>query len=332
MSRSLSDLPHRLTFDLLRLLADGRFRSGEEMAGQLGLSRASVHNALRDAERYGLELHRVRGRGYRLARPLYWLDATSIRDQMGAVAQGLQLEIVDHATSTNALLLQRAMLGAPSGSVLAAEWQSAGHGRLGRPWHAALGDGLTFSLLWRFECGLGALSGLSLAVGVAMVRALRELGVREVSLKWPNDILLGEGKLAGILLEAQGDMLGPSAVVIGVGLNLALDERARGAIGQPASDLAGAGVPVAERNRVFAVLLRHLLCLLQEYAAQGFAALRDEWEQNHAYRQKRVMLALPDGRQVAGVVLGVTAEGALRVETPSGPQVFHAGEISLRSA
>ncbi|GAB1235170.1 biotin--[acetyl-CoA-carboxylase] ligase [Ferrigenium sp. UT5] len=315
------------TFALLRCLADGEFHSGEAMAGQLGLSRASVHNALQEVGAYGLDLHRVRGRGYRLARPLYWLDAAAIKEQM-AGAGALQLEIIDHATSTNAMLLQRAALGAPSGSVLAAEWQSAGRGRLGRAWHAALGDALTFSVLWRFACGLGALSGLSLAVGVAVLRALHELGVGEASLKWPNDILLPEGKLAGILLEAQGDMLGPSAVVIGVGLNLNLSETARAAIDQPAGALAA--VPLRDRSRVLGILLRHLWQVLHLFTAHSFAALKAEWERGHAFQQREVRLSLPDGTTCAGRVLGVTDEGALRVATAAGERVFHAGEISLR--
>lgn len=326
----MKDTPRPLTFDLLRMLADGEFHSGEDMAAQLGMSRASVHGALRDVGEYGLDLHRVRGRGYRLAQPLYWLDAAAIRQQLAGIGGNVHLEIIDYATSTNALLLQRAASGAPSGSMLAAEWQSAGRGRLGRPWRTGLGDALTFSLLWRFGCGVGALSGLSLAVGVAVLRALHELGVREVGLKWPNDIMLGEDKLAGILLESQGDMLGPSAVVIGIGLNLTVSEALRAAIDQPVSDLAAAGVALAERNRVLGLLLKHLLHVLDEFPVQGFRGLRAEWERNHAYRQRAVALTLPDGTRVTGQVRGVTEEGALRVATAAGEQVFHAGEISLR--
>ena len=135
-----------------------------------------------------------------------------------------QIELADSAVSSNTVLLQRAALGAASGSVLAVEWQSAGRGRLGRVWHSGLGSALTFSLLWRFEFGLSALSGLSLAVGVAMMRALEKIGVSDIGLKWPNDVLTKSGKLAGILIEAQGDMLGPSLVVIGIGMNLRLPQ------------------------------------------------------------------------------------------------------------
>jgi len=329
---SAADAPKPLTFALLRRLADGEFHSGEALARQFGVTRATVCNGLRDTGSYGLTLYSVRGRGYRLARPLQWLDADLIRARLGAAVGDLHIEILDHAASSNALLLQRCAQGAPSGAVLAVEWQSAGRGRLGRAWHSALGDALTFSLLWRFESGLAALSGLSLAVGVAMMRALHELGVSGAALKWPNDVLLNEGKLAGILLEAQGDMLGPSAVVIGIGLNLAVPEALRGQIEQPVSDLASLDMPMPERNLVLAVSLKHLAAVLHEFVAHGFAPLRAEWERHHRFQQSVVKILLPDGSHIAGMALGVTDDGALRLATAQGEQLFNAGEVSLRSA
>lgn len=321
-----------LTFALLRQLADAEYHSGQDMARQFGVTRATVNNALRNVADLGLTLYSVRGRGYRLARPMQWLDAGLIREHLGAAHDELQIGIVDHAVSSNALLLQRSAQGAQSGTVLAVEWQSAGRGRLGRAWHSGLGDALTFSLLWRFHSGLAALSGLSLAVGVAMLRALHELGAQDASLKWPNDVLLNGGKLAGILLEAQGDMLGPSAVVIGIGLNLNLPQEMHERIDQQASDLAVLGLPVAERNRMLAVLLTHLTDILRVFAAEGFAPLRTEWERHHLYQQRPVRLLLPDGSQVFGMVVGVSDEGALRLATGQGERLFNAGEVSLRSA
>lgn len=324
--------PARLTFDLLRILADGEFHSGEVLAQQFGVTRATVNNALQDVAGYGLTLYSVRGRGYRLARPMQWLDAGLIRAGLGSVHGALHIELLDHAASSNALLLQRATQGAASGTVLAVEWQTAGRGRLGRTWHSGLGDALTFSLLWRFESGLAALSGLSLAVGIAMMRALEELGVAGGGLKWPNDVLLNGGKLAGILLEAQGDMLGPSAVVIGIGLNLSVPENVRERIDQKVSDLASLEKSAPERNTVLAVSLKHLVAVLREFGEHGFAALRAEWESHHVFRQHPVKLLLPDGSHIVGMVSGVTDDGALRLATAQGEQIFNAGEVSLRSA
>ena len=186
-----------LTFALLRLLVDGEFHSGTTLAQRLGISRTSVSNALRGMEGYGLALYSVRGRGYCLSNPPQWLKAASIDRALGELARQFKIEILDSASSSNTLLLQRAAQGAPGGSVLAVEWQSGGRGRMGRVWHSGLGNALTFSLLWRFEQGLSALSGLSLAAGVALIRALRALGIANAQLKWPNDVLGTQGKLAG---------------------------------------------------------------------------------------------------------------------------------------
>lgn len=328
---SSMDEPRLLTFALLRQLADGEFHSGEILAQRHGVTRTTVHNALQDVSQYGVTLHSVRGRGYQLASPLQWLDAGLIGEQLDDTRDSLHIEVLDYASSSNVLLLQRAAQGAASGTVLAVEWQTAGRGRLGRTWHSGLGDALTFSLLWRFESGLAALSGLSLAVGIAMMRALHELDVHGVSLKWPNDVLLRESKLAGILLEAQGDMLGPSAVVIGIGLNWRLSPQARTRIDQAVNDLSSMDVPPG-RNRVLAVSLKHLVRLLREFTAHGFGPLRAEWESHHAFQHKTVKLLLPDGSQITGTVLGVTEEGGLRLETGQGEQVFNAGEVSLRGA
>jgi BirA family biotin operon repressor/biotin-[acetyl-CoA-carboxylase] ligase len=329
---TIADAPHSLTFALLRQLADGEFHSGEVLGRKFGVTRATVNNALKDVANYGLTLYCVRGRGYRLARPLQWLDARLIRAGLGKARNDLHIEILEHAQSSNAQLLQRAAQGAASGTVLAVECQTAGRGRLGRIWHSGLGDALTFSVLWRFESGLAALSGLSLAVGVAMIRALVELGVHGVGLKWPNDVILNNGKLAGILLEAQGDMLGPSAVVIGIGLNLTVADPLHGRIDQAVSDLASLNIPLPERNLVLAVSLKHLVPVLREFARHGFATLRAEWENYHVFQHRRVKLLLPDGGQVTGTALGVTDGGALRLETELGVRMFNAGEVSMRMA
>jgi BirA family transcriptional regulator, biotin operon repressor / biotin---[acetyl-CoA-carboxylase] ligase len=328
--------PKQLTFALLRLLADGEFHSGEILAQRLGVSRASVNNALSGIEEYGLSLYSVRGRGYCLRHAPQWLDAGEVRLHLAAAASDFYLEIVDSAPSSNTLLMQRAVQGAPGGSVVAVEWQSGGRGRMGRTWHSGLGNALTFSLLWRFECGLAGLSGLSLATGVALIRALHALGVSGVQLKWPNDVLGGGGKIAGILIEAQGDMLGPSAVVIGIGLNLSLPQQVLQNIDQPVSDLSHLTETLPPRNLLLAALLRELATVLREFSASGFAAMREEWESYHLYQNQPVQLFLPDTSTVQGVVRGVEADGALLVEVSSAVvgqsemKVFHAGEISLR--
>ena len=320
-----------LTFAVLRLLADGEFHSGEDLAHQLNISRASICNALKAADESGLTLYKIRGRGYRLAEPLEWLDRTKIASALGAQANRFNLELIDCADSTNSLLMQKAAQGAAHGSVMVAELQTHGRGRRGRSWHSNLGGALTFSLLWRFNQGVGFISGLSLAVGVALLRALKSLGVDGMALKWPNDVLHHNCKLAGILIEVQGDVLGPSFAVIGIGINLKLSEQSRELIGRPATDLYSITGILPERNLALGCMLGHMAQVLDIFAARGFGGLRAEWVEHHVYHNKNVRIMLPDNAAEEGMVTGVDDGGALLLKTRGGERRYSTGEISLRA-
>jgi BirA family biotin operon repressor/biotin-[acetyl-CoA-carboxylase] ligase len=324
-------IAHPRVWQLLSLLADGEFHSGEALAAQLKVSRASVCNALADVAEHGVVLQRIRGRGYRLARPWERLMEKEVLHYLGKTAKQFDIEVLSQATSSNTELLQRAALGATSGSVLAVELQTAGRGRLGRTWHSGLGDALTFSLLWRFDFGLNALSGLSLAVGVAILRGLGKLGAQGVQLKWPNDVVTAHGKLAGVLIEAQGDVLGPSAVVIGIGLNYRLPDRlATQKIEQPVSALDELCDVLPTRNQLLVALLGELANALNEFAKNGFATMHAEWEKLHAYQNKTIQLRMADGKIVEGIARGVSELGELRLEMRQGVQCFSSGEVGVQ--
>lgn len=321
-----------MAFQTLRALADGAFHSGEDIARALGVTRSAVWYGIREIGGAGFEIEKVRGRGYRLARPVSLLDAGRVGAALGAAADRITLEICDSVDSTNAQLLQRAGAGGRSGLALAAEAQQAGRGRRGRVWHSGVGSALTFSLLWRFAQGARELAGLSLAVGIALARALRAAGAPAAQLKWPNDVVLPAGKLAGILIEMQGDVLGPSVAVIGIGVNVRADARVSAQVDQNVADLETAvGGPV-DRNLLLARLLQELAAVLDLFAARGFAPLREEWQQLHAYRDQAVRLELPGGQGIMGIARGVAEDGALLLETAAGVARHHSGEVSLRPA
>ncbi|MDP1766753.1 MAG: bifunctional biotin--[acetyl-CoA-carboxylase] ligase/biotin operon repressor BirA [Methylotenera sp.] len=319
-----------LTFPILKLLADGKFHSGEDIAQQLKVSRATVWNALQDAGTLGIEIFSVRGRGYKLPQAVTLLDEHAVLSAMGEQRTWLKLEVYDYLESTNTYLMKKLSSGQAHASCVAANLQTNGRGRRGRTWHAGLGASLTFSLLWRFQCGAAALSGLSLAVGVALIRALHHFGITQAQLKWPNDILVGREKLAGILIELQGDMEGPSTAVIGIGINLNLSTKIKQQIDQPAIDIASATPQTINPNELLGVLLNHLAKVLRSFEQQGFTSLLDEWTKHHAYHQQQVRMLMPDGREISGVVQDITEDGNLLVETRSGLQKFASGEISLR--
>ena len=321
-----------LALGVLKRLADGEFHSGEALARALDVSRASVWHAVRELDAAGLDIYKVHGRGYRLQQPLTLLDRASIECHLAADAGRFVIDVRNEADSTNTVLLQLAAAGAPSGTVLAAEWQRRGRGRLGRAWHAGVGEALTFSLLWRFARGAGTLSGLSLAVGSALACALESGGATAIGLKWPNDILWRGRKLAGILIELAGDALGPTAAVIGVGVNVHLTDATRARIGQPAVDLETVCGVAPDRNRLLARMLVQLGATLDEFARDGFKPLRAEWLRRHAFQDRWVTLIFPDGSRQAGRAGGVAEDGSFMLETRAGTKRYHSGEVTLRPA
>jgi len=320
-------------FFLLRLLADGKFRSGEVLRRELGCSRSELGELVQAMDLLGLRVIAVRGRGFGLSAPV---DLIRLEDLSSSP---FRVEILDECESTNTMLVARARsaadVGALHASAIVCERQIAGRGRRGAQWHSAIGTSLTFSALWHFECGASDLSGLSLAAGVAVLRALSRLGAKGVRVKWPNDILLDQSgetaKLGGILIELVGDASGPCAAVIGIGLNMRLSGHARESIGVPAADTAQAGVHVS-RSVLLAAVLGELGAVLEQFGREGFAAFRDEWMRHHAFQGRQVALRLADQAVAEGEALGVASDGALELRVAGGIRQFHSGELSLRPA
>ena len=321
---------HQALFPILRRLADGRFHSGQDLAREFSLSRASIFNVLKQAESMGLEIHAVRGRGYKTPVPVEWLDTSEIALHLEKLSSTFNLHGLGSVASTNTLLMEAGLRGADDGTVFYAEHQYAGKGRRGRVWHAVLGGSLTFSVLWRFERGLQSLAGLSLVVGLAVARTINRYSAYQTRLKWPNDVLMDYRKLAGILVEVQGDLDGAAYAVVGVGINVKLSTKQRDAVDQAVVDLTEMGVTVG-RNQILADCLREIHTVMTVFREQGFAALRDDWQALDAYSGKPVVLNVPNTMAVEGRASGVDATGALLLRNAQGKvQAYNGGEVSLR--
>ena len=317
-------------FSLIRILADGRFHSGESLGRSLGVSGSGVRDLVSRLEDLGLSVSKVRGRGFRLAEDPDLIETGLLEARLKEASPELRLDVVDECPSTNTLLAERAAAGAPHGAVLVCEHQSAGRGRRGNLWVSRIGGSLAFSMLWRFAQGAGALGGLSLAVAVGAARALEQLGIRGVEVKWPNDLVLKGRKLGGILIELTGDVRGPSAAVIGVGINVRLDRPMRGRIGSPAADIAGHGGTAPTRTALLGALLPSIAESLARFSREGFVPFREEWLRLHAWRGRRVALSTAGRRVTEGKIVGIAEDGALMLASAKGVERFHSGELSLR--
>ncbi len=319
--------------ELLRQLADGERHSGEELAAALSISRAAVWKQLRQLDDWGIALEARAGRGYRLAAPLDLLDAARIRALLPEKpAERLRnLEVHEALDSTNDRLLAADDLPPGRFDACLAEFQNAGRGRGGRRWVAPFASGLCLSVNWSFRDAPATQGALSLAAGVAVLRALRRLGFRGLSLKWPNDIVHRDGKLGGILIDLRAEAAGPAYFVIGVGLNVRLPRVAQDSLyaeGVDAIDLASLGVP-PDRNLAASALIGELALALEEFGARGMSAFTDEWDNADALIGRPVRV-LQGGQALDGFARGVDIDGALLVDVDGGRRRILAGEVSVR--
>ena len=314
--------------ELLKLLQDGRFHSGEALGAQLGISRSAIWKQLQGLEaELGVEVFKVPGRGYRLSSPMILLNAERI--SQGALGSGWPVAVEPSVDSTNAEIFRRLEAGERAPFVLLAERQTAGRGRRGRVWASPFAENLYCSVVLRVDGGMSQVEALSLTVGLAVAKTLQSLGLNGVQLKWPNDVLVDGRKISGILLELAGDPADVCHVVIGIGINVNMANDASGAIDQPWASVRQCVGRMLDRNDLAAELLLQLRDCLSMHWQHGFAGLREEWEALHAWRGRSVVLTAGNNATL-GVVLGVDERGAVRLSVDGVDRAFSGGELSLR--
>jgi len=320
--------------ELVKILVDGKYHSGTVLGREFGISRAAIgKNILKIEQNYNLTVFAVKGKGYRLNQPLELLHEDRVREKLTetTLKQLSQFEIFFDIDSTNRYLNNKSIDGASSGYLVLAEQQTKGMGRRGRTWVSPFASSLTLSLLWRFQYGPAQLGCLSLFIAVAIVRALTKAGAKDVGVKWPNDIYWKNKKLAGILLEMRGELSGPSAVVIGVGLNLSIptaNEETK-KIEQPWVDLETILDKKVDRNAFTALVINALFDVLNEIPYEQNKLL-EEWQEMDVLKDQNIEITFAD-KTISGKALGIDRDGALRVRHEGKDIVCHSGEVSIRA-
>lgn len=313
---------------LLTLLSDGQVHSGERLAHQLGVSRTAVWKQVRRALDKGYDIQTVRGRGYKLARPLDLLDEDSILYALPEAVRGkISLTVMDEVGSTNTEVLSHMSDSTSATPVVIADSQTEGRGRRGRSWRSPRGENLNLSIGLTFHGGFAVLDGLSLVLGVAVAESLEKLGVPEVKLKWPNDIFLPGGKLGGILVELQGELQeGVVRVVAGVGINVHMEhaddvEQSWSSLVRHCPDRAWT------RNELAPVVIAALLDNAEAFSQYGFESFRERWQARDMLQGQYVQAR---GGETEGTAAGIDAQGNYLIATGSGVVAVRAGEVSLR--
>lgn len=324
---------------LLARLAAGEPISGAGLAAEAGVTRTAIWKHVEALRALGVPVEAGGAAGYRVPWPIQMLDEAQIRSELSAsVAARLgPLEVFWELDSTSSEL-QRRSAGADDLSMVLAETQSAGRGRRGRTWLSPPGLNLHLSCLKHFDAGLAGLGGLSLAVGVIVMRTLESLGIESAGLKWPNDVLVRDEarparKLGGILVELSGEYQGPCTAIIGIGLNLRLTPALSQQAGQPVSDLATlAGGTAPDRNQVAAALITALVNGLAQFQRDGFAAFVDDYNRHDLLRGLSLQLSGALG-EFTGIGAGVDDRGALQIQLPDGSlRSVDSADVTVRSA
>lgn len=317
--------------ELIALLSDGQWHSGDELGAALNVSRTAIWKQIANLDALGLEITRQKTKGYQLQSPIDLLDAAALHDLVDDHSRFSGIDVFDSIESTNDALLARVRAGNTELYLCTAEQQTAGRGRRGRQWVSPYGQNIYLSACWPVSGGVQALEGLSLAVGVAVVDALTAAGVTQLGLKWPNDVLGPDGKVGGVLIDIAGDPSGEMVAVIGVGINMSLLDSQKQAIDQAAQGANELGL-VCSRTALVGELIRSLDLLLADFTEQRFVGYQDRWQALDRFAGMPVELRAGD-RLDEGVGVGVDAAGNYGIKDALGNvHWFAGGEVSLRPA
>ena len=314
---------------LVASLADGQPHCRAELARELGLSPGALDQQLADLAAIGVDIL-ASDDSVSLPRPVELLDTERIRAGLPSV-EPQSVRVLFAVDSTNTELRRQRVAGARAPQLCAAELQTGGRGRRGRRWHAGLGESVLLSIGWRFESTAESLGALSLAIGAAIAGSFASEGLTGVNLKWPNDLVVGDRKLGGILVEAAYGA-GVSDCVVGVGINVDVSRGVANAIDQPWIDCRRAFGSLPSRNTLLLDVAGAILDTCARYEADGFAVFSRQWREVDALAGRRVRVVQGDEPPIVGVARGIAEDGALLVETVTGTARCVAGEVSVRAA
>lgn len=313
---------------LLSLLSDREIHSGESLAKKLGVSRTAVWKHIRKAIADGTDIRTIRGKGYQLVSTLDLLDRDKILEQIEpAVRDQVRLLVLNEVDSTNAEVGRQ--LASASFPVVLSDCQTSGRGRRGRSWSSPKGQNLYLSLGLSIKGGFSALDGLSLALGVAVANAIEQAGtgVKDIGLKWPNDLFAKGRKFGGILVEIQGELQeGCVQVIAGIGINVHMTHAED--VDQPWTSLDYCWPDQGwTRNKLAGKLITHILDAVTEFESGGFPRFQDRWQNRDIYYG--LPLVAREG-ELKGVGAGIDGSGNYLLKTVEGVVPVKAGDISLR--
>lgn len=323
----------KTAFKVLKTLGDGKFHSGEALGEQLNMTRSAIWKALQQFKQYDIHVESITGKGYRLNPPLELLDREIISSYLTTETKKAleELFLFTELDSTSNYLLDLAKDSLTRQAACLAEHQTHGRGRRGRLWVAPFGTNIYLSMLWQFKKDPSEIAGLSLAIAVALAKALKQYGISDhITLKWPNDILWKNRKLVGVLLEMIAKSHEHCSLVIGLGLNTQMPKHAAKNISQPWVDISEITQIQPERNRLVALILNELVKCNRLFQEKGLSPFLTEWRSLDNMIGEKVVLHTPEG-EIQGTMQDISERGELiLLKENKEKQYFFSGEVSLR--
>ncbi|EJD6477807.1 MULTISPECIES: bifunctional biotin--[acetyl-CoA-carboxylase] ligase/biotin operon repressor BirA [Providencia] len=316
-----------IPLQLIDILADAQVHSGEQLGEQLGMTRSAINKHIKTLRSWGLNIETIAGKGYKLPYQINLLSEEAIKKQIDDVNIIVE-PVID---STNQYMLER-IAELKSGDTCLAEYQSAGRGRRGRQWISPFGCNLYLSMYWRLEQGPAAAVGLSLVVGIVIAEVLNRISQEKVKVKWPNDLYMNDKKLAGILVELTGKTGDAAHIIIGVGINIGMNNNnieSSKSITQEWSSLRDE-VENIERNELSANIIKSLRESLVIFEHEGLKPFLERWFKLDNFLNRHVKLLIGND-VISGIERGVNDQGALLLQKDNGEIIpYIGGEISLR--
>lgn len=317
---------HHTLIQLVNLLNDQAYHPGDAVGIALSMSRAGIWKYIKKLRAYGIEIRSVKGKGYQLTQPLTLMEEERINIYL---SKHMTLHMLETVDSTNTFL--RALPLSPHPVICIAEQQSVGRGRLKREWHSPFAQNLYFSFAYTLEKNISELGGLSLMVALAVCAAIEKTSPLKdpLQIKWPNDILINDKKIAGILIEANAETQGFCQIIIGIGVNVNMREAPSTSITQAWTSLYAETGLYQDRNKLAAALIKQLESFLSLFSEQGLSPFLKAWQERD-YLFNQVLSLTAHQLNIVGIGQGVNAQGHLLVHLPDNTiRSFSSGESTL---
>lgn len=313
---------------LVNILSDGQFHDGTELGAQLNITRAAIWKVVKKLRSYDIAIESIKNKGYRLTSPLVLLNKKKIISALSH--KKVILEILEKTDSTNEHI-KKLITKTDAITVCLAETQTQGKGRLQRQWHSPFGENIYLSLHYYVQKDISELSGLSLIISLAICQALENSCQLKntFSVKWPNDVIADNKKIAGSLIEIQAESHGLCSIIIGIGVNVNMQHTTKHPISQPWNSLYKLTHHYLDRNIICAELINSVLNYLEKFNESNLSAFLHEWKK-HDYLLDKPIKISSNNKPYNGTAAGINSQGHLLIKSPDGTQRhFSSGDTTI---